>query len=57
MDEYIFARNALIGKDLIAFDGHLFQVLSLPDTPMVSSSKPIRDKEEMLFLEILPDSL
>lgn len=31
LDEYIQARNALISKDLIAFDGRLFQVLSLPD--------------------------
>jgi len=47
VDEYILARNALIKKDLIAFDGYLFQVLSLPDTPMVSSSKPIRNAEDM----------
>jgi len=47
VDEYIPARNALIEKDLIAFDGHLFQVLSLPDTPVVSSSKPIRNAEDM----------
>jgi hypothetical protein len=47
VDAYIVARNALIEKDLIAFDGHLFQVLSLPDTPVVSSSKPIRNAEEM----------
>ena len=47
VDEYILARNALIEKDLIAFDGHLFQVLSLPDTPVVSSSKPIRNAEDM----------
>ena len=47
VDGYILARNALIEKDLIAFDGHLFQVLSLPDTPMVSSSKPIRNAEDM----------
>jgi len=32
VDEYIFARNMLIDKDLIAFDGLLFQVLSLPGT-------------------------
>jgi len=31
LDEYIEARNALITKDLIAFNGHLFQVLSLPE--------------------------
>ena len=47
VDEYILARNALIEKDLIAFDGHLFQVLSLLDTPVVSSSRPIRDAEDM----------
>ena len=30
LDEYIEARDALIRKDLIAFDGTLFQVLELP---------------------------
>jgi hypothetical protein len=30
MDEYQNARNALIDKDLIAFDGYFFQALSLP---------------------------
>ncbi len=29
-DDYILARDALIEKDLIAFDGTLFQVLDLP---------------------------
>ena len=33
VDEYILARDLLIDKDLIAFDGRLFQVLSLPQTP------------------------
>jgi hypothetical protein len=33
LDEYIQARNSLIDKDLIAFDGSLFQVLSLPQKP------------------------
>ena len=33
VDEYILARDLLIEKDLIAFDGRLFQVLSLPQTP------------------------
>ncbi len=32
VDEYIHARNALINKSLIAFDGYLFQVLSLPES-------------------------
>jgi hypothetical protein len=35
-DEYIDARNALIKKDLLAFDGTLFQVLDLPPKPIRS---------------------
>jgi hypothetical protein len=31
LDDYLEARNLLIKKDLISFDGRLFQVLSLPD--------------------------
>ena len=30
VDEYIESRDSLINKDLIAFDGTLFQVLDLP---------------------------
>jgi len=30
LDQYIEARNGLIKKDLIAFDGTVFQVLALP---------------------------
>ena len=33
LETYLRARNALINKDLIAFDGTRFQVLSLPDKP------------------------
>ncbi len=33
-DEYIEARDSLINKDLIAFDGSLFQVLDLPKEPV-----------------------
>lgn len=47
VDEYILARNALIKKDLIAFDGQLFQVLSLPERPMIEVSKPLETEEEM----------
>lgn len=31
LDQYIDARNNLIESDLIAFDGTIFQVLSLPE--------------------------
>ena len=33
VDDYIEARDGLIRKDLIAFDGTLFQVLDLPESP------------------------
>ena len=33
VDRYIMARNSLIDKDLVAFDGTLFQVLQLPEKP------------------------
>ena len=32
LDQYIEARNDLIEKDLIAFDGTIFQVLDLPQS-------------------------
>jgi hypothetical protein len=37
IDEYIQARDNLIQKDLIAFDGTLFQVLELPPRPRIDS--------------------
>jgi hypothetical protein len=37
LDQYIKARNGLIDKDLIAFDGTVFQVLELPAKPVSSS--------------------
>jgi hypothetical protein len=33
VEQYIAARDGLIEKDLIAFDGTVFQVLSLPSGP------------------------
>ena len=33
LEQYSAARDGLIEKDLIAFDGTLFQVLSLPASP------------------------
>lgn len=41
LDDYIAARNALIDKDLVAFDGTRFQVLSLPSNPVQPPSKPL----------------
>ena len=40
-DQYIEARDALIKKDLIAFDGTIFQVLALPEKSILNSeAKP-----------------
>ncbi len=33
LDQYVEARNGLMEKDLIAFDGTIFQVLDLPSKP------------------------
>jgi hypothetical protein len=46
-DDDLVARNALIHQDLIAFDGLLFQVLSLPDTPVVVAAPALRTPEQM----------
>jgi len=44
VEQYIAARDALIEKDLIAFDGTLFQVLDLPVAPLKPSTfKPLRN--------------
>ena len=41
LDDYIQARDGLLKKDLIAFDGTLFQVLQLPaKAKPPSTSKP-----------------
>lgn len=39
LDDYIAARDALIDKDLLAFDGTRFQVLSLPSAPITSARR------------------
>jgi len=46
-EEYILAKNSLIDKNLIAFDGYLFQVLSLPKNPVTTRKQPITTIEEM----------
>ena len=47
LDDYLEARNQLIQKDLIAFDGALFQVLSLPERPVYSPTSILRTPEDM----------
>lgn len=47
LDDYILARNALIEKDLIAFDGHRFQVLSLTQKPVRTLRQLLRTRNDM----------
>ncbi len=47
VDKHIVARNSLMEKDLIAFDGEFFQVLSLPEKVIKSSWLPLKTPEEM----------
>jgi hypothetical protein len=46
LDEYIQARDGLIDKDLLAFDGRLFQILSLPVKPVGRESRHVSIQEE-----------
>jgi hypothetical protein len=46
VDEYILARDLLIKKDLLAFDGTFFQVLSLPPEP-VRTSRLLQERADM----------
>jgi hypothetical protein len=47
MDEYRNARNALIDKDLIAFDGYFFQVLSLPEKLANNHLRLLKSQQQM----------
>jgi hypothetical protein len=45
-DPYLVARNGLLEKDLLAFDGRRFQILSLPAVPRSVASRPLETKED-----------
>ena len=47
VDDYIFVRDQLIDKDMIAFDGTFFQVLSLPRTPVHHPIRLLRNRDDM----------
>ncbi len=46
MHVYQVARNGLIDKDLVAFDGTRFQVLSLPEGPVGTAARPLRSASD-----------
>lgn len=47
LDDYILARNGLIDKDLLAFDGRRFQVLSLPEKPARPPAHLLKTQHDM----------
>lgn len=47
LDTYLAARNGLIHKDLLAFDGTRFQILSLPTRPVVLSAGPLTTAQDL----------
>jgi hypothetical protein len=46
LDDYLAARNGLIDKDLIAFDGSRYQVLSLPAPPEPKPARALRSQDD-----------
>ncbi len=48
VETFLAARSGLMEKDLVAFDGRRYQVLSLPAQPLETTSRPLRleDLEE-----------
>jgi hypothetical protein len=46
LETYLQARNALITRDLISYDGTRFQVLSLPERPGSGLTRELRTPED-----------
>jgi hypothetical protein len=47
LDDYLPTRNALIDKDLVAFDGTRHQVLSLPSRPKFDAKPALRTNQDL----------
>jgi hypothetical protein len=47
IDDYVVARDGLLAKDLLAFDGTRFQILSLPSKPVYRVSHALRAPHEL----------
>jgi hypothetical protein len=47
LDDYVEARDGLLAKDLLAFDGTRFQVLSLPNKPVPRASSDLRSARDL----------
>jgi hypothetical protein len=46
LDDYVIARNGLIDRDLVAFDGTRFQVLALPPDPVRVERPPLASPDD-----------
>jgi len=60
VDQYLKARDGLTGKDLIAFDGTIFQVLSLPAPLKTDRRKRLRPRQRngpVSIAQVLKQSL
>jgi len=55
LDEYIASRDSLIEKDLIAFDGTVFQVLSLPQKQPARRRREVRSPVGKLIQQVTKD--
>ena len=53
MDQYLQARNALIEKDMIDFDGTIFQVLDLPSDPPT----PLSSNTSQSFKQLIQNTI
>lgn len=57
LDDYIEARNSLIRKDLVAFDGTFFQVLSLPNKLSESTEADICRRDPATVRSLINQAL
>ena len=62
VDDFLIARNSLIEKSLIAFDGFMFQVLSLPEKPpppakALTSRQDFENNDPFTIHQIITNSI
>ena len=57
VDEYVEARDALIRKDLIAFDSTLFQVLDLPDKSILKNGGDPQHHEQLKIKDLADQAI
>jgi hypothetical protein len=56
LDQYIEARDGLMERDLIAFDGTIFQVLKLPCAPIQPKAPQMRADITQLIRQSLKEA-